>query len=149
MNTLTTINLWHRRARPEPTPENFNVQLGCHLEEIVEMFRTMDFDVKTAYMLGVPESVIALLEDLSHALKHGEVTAAITDRKELLDSLADQVVTAVGTGHCAGMDVPTACERVDRSNWSKYDADGQPMFNEHGKIMKGYRYAPPDLEGLY
>jgi hypothetical protein len=27
--------------------------------------------------------------------------------------------------------------------------DGQPVFDENGKIKKGPTYAPPDLTGLY
>ena len=69
-------------------------------------------------------------------------------RKDLLDSLADQIVTAIGVGHCAGMNTPGACLEVNESNWSKF-VDGKPLFNEHGKIMKGPDYAPPNLEGLF
>lgn len=145
MNTLTTINIWHRRARPEPTEANFNVQLGCHLEEIAEMLDTLAAN-PTAERSFIDLKIY--VKGFAEGLKRGEVTMGITDRKEFLDSMADQVVTAVGVGHCANMDVPAACERVDNSNWSKF-VDGQPQFNEHGKITKGPYYAPPDLEGLY
>lgn len=149
MNTLTTINIWHRRARPEPTEANFNVQLGCHLEEIAEMLETLHFThPKFGTSAGGDMTLFTLLHEFADELKAGRIKAAIVDRKEFLDSLADQVVTAVGVGHCANMDVPAACERVDNSNWSKF-VDGQPQFNEHGKITKGPDYAPPDLEGLY
>lgn len=145
MNTLTTINIWHRRARPEPTEANFNVQLGCHFEEFVEMLETLAAN-PTAERSFIDLKIY--VKGFAEGLKRGEVTMGITDRKEFLDSMADQVVTAVGVGHCANMDVPAACERVDNSNWSKF-VDGQPQFNEHGKITKGPYYAPPDLEGLY
>ena len=38
---------------------------------------------------------------------------------------------------------------VNRSNYSKFDKNGYPIFNEQGKVMKGPDYSPPDLEGLY
>lgn len=38
--SIESIELWHKRARPEPTDKDFNVQLGCHLEEVVEMLGT-------------------------------------------------------------------------------------------------------------
>jgi hypothetical protein len=141
--SLDTINLWHKRARPEPTPENFNTQLGCHLEEIVEMFDTLKFK---HFDWSVTSHQIQLL---ANALKAGFEEATITDRKEFLDSLADQIVTAVGTGHCAGMNVVAACTAVNSSNWSKFDTMGYPMFNSNGKIMKGDSYKAPDLEGMY
>lgn len=150
MNTLTTIDLWHRRARPEPTPKNFNVQLGCHLEEVVEMLDT----IQCHNSIGAYAEMLLLeasnaLDRLASALKtDDEILVKITDRKEFLDSLGDQVVTAVGVGHCTGMDVPTACERVDISNWSK-TKDGKFEFDANGKIMKPSTYQPPNLEGLW
>jgi hypothetical protein len=148
--TLHRIEFWHTAARPQPTPENFNVQLGCHFEEVAEMLETLKF-TKTGYA-GIQGNFTAahgVIKDLAEGLKKGLYAAEITDRKELLDSLADQIVTAVGVGYCAHMDVPEACERVDDSNWSKYDELGMPIFNEHGKITKGPDYVAPDLTGLY
>lgn len=144
-NTLKTIELWHRRARPEPTPENFNVQLGCHLEELGEMLATMEPNSTAARAFT---ELKIYVNGVAAGLKVGLVTVTVLDRKELLDSLADQVVTAVGVGHCTGMNVPSACERVDESNWSKL-TDGKFTFDANGKIMKPSTYQPPNLEGLW
>ena len=38
--SLLTTQLWHARAKPEPTEDDVNVQLGCHIEEFVEMLDT-------------------------------------------------------------------------------------------------------------
>jgi len=76
-------------------------------------------------------------------------SAEIVDRKEFLDSIADQIVTAVGVGHCAGMKTSDAVDAVSRSNWSKFNDEGFPIFNEHGKVTKGPNYKRPYLEGLY
>ena len=82
------------------------------------------------------------------ALKKSEDTALIRDRKELCDGLADVIVTAVGVGHCANMNVPVALERVDTSNWSKC-VNGEFIRNEQGKITKPVQYVSPDLTGCY
>lgn len=145
--SIDTIDLWHYRARPEPTEENLNVQFGCHIEEIVETLgsvsiATLDDDIDYPAM-------VAALESLAEGLKKGTIKMHIEDRKEFLDGMADQIVTAVGSMHCAGMKPKEAVAEVDRSNWSKYDEDGQPIFNEYGKIMKGPNYVPPNLEGMY
>lgn len=143
LDTLSSIDNWHSSARPHPTSENVNVQLGCHLEELCEMLDSLKFlDCPAATILNVAAKMVA--DDL----KSGVAVVCIGSRQDLLDSLADQIVTAVGVGHCANMDVPQACDRVDESNWSKY-VDGQPLFNENGKIIKGPNYRKPDLDGLY
>jgi hypothetical protein len=141
--SLETIELWHQRARPEPTAEDLNVQLGCHLEEIVEMFDALKFK---HFDWSAMQHSLKLLAD---ALKNGSEKVTILDRRELLDALADQIVTAVGVGHCADMNVPAAAGRVDFSNWSKYDTRGQPLFKPNGKIDRGPDYKPPVLDGLF
>ena len=68
----------------------------------------------------------------------------VKDRIGLLDSLADQIVTATGVGTFLGMNVPGALAEVNRSNYSKFE-DGEPVLNENKKVMKGKDYTPPDL----
>lgn len=145
---MKSIELWHKRARPEPDEKAFNVQLGCHLEEIVEMLTTLEVKGKEEEFLLW--KITYDLHTLGIRLKEGYVTIKLRDRQEFLDSLADQIVTAVGTGYCAGMKVPEAVEEVNNSNWSKFDQEtGLPIFNEHGKIIKGVAYKAPDLKGLF
>jgi len=144
---MKSIELWHKRARPEPDEKAFNVQLGCHLEEIVEMLVSLETNREAEFLLW---KITYDLHTLSTELKEGKVTMKLRDRLEFLDSLADQVVTAIGAGYCAGMKVPEAIDEVNNSNWSKFDQEtGLPIFNEHGKIIKGVAYKAPDLKGLF
>jgi len=151
--SVESIALWHKRARPEPTDRDFDVQLGCHFEEIAEMLEQLAFTVTDdgftyPTMAGIDSAAFQSIKLLSQQLKQGTARAVIGDRKEFLDSLADQIVTSTGVGHCAGMNITEACIRVNSSNWSKYDANGQPIFDDNGKIAKGPNYHKPDLEGL-
>jgi hypothetical protein len=152
--SIDSIALWHKRARPTPSHRDFDVQVGCHLEEVLEMLETLEFSYTDEFGTYLPvkghnTAAYSALKQLADNLKSGATEARITDRMDLLDSLADQVVTAVGVGHCAYMGVTDACAQVNSSNWSKFDDNGQPIFDAKGKIAKGPRYAPPDLEGLY
>jgi len=142
------IALWHERARPKPTEADFNVQLGCHFEEFAEMLETLRGGTDT--IDAAVFSLHATVNLLAEGLKKGTVQVHLPPerREDFLDSLADQVVTAIGTGHCAHMRVVEAIRRVNTSNWSKF-VDGQPVFNATGKIAKPPGYAPPDLKGLY
>lgn len=138
------IELWHKRARPEPTAADFNVQLGCHFEEIEEMMRSIVTDDEEVW-----QEVRSQIYVLSKLLKLGELKVRVDDRNEFLDSIADQVVTGIGAAYCAGMKGADACERVNTSNWSKFDHNGQPIRDANGKIKKGSNYQPPVLDGLY
>lgn len=140
--SIDAIKLWHERARPTPSMANLDVQAGCHAEEFLEMLESLN---------GSPRIHAAMdaVKALADAWKSGDECIFINDRKALLDSLADQIVTAVGVGHCANMNITEACRRVNASNWSKYDKDGQPIFKPTGKIDKGPDYKEPNLAGLY
>ena len=141
---IDNINLWHKRARPAPTEKDFNVQLGCHIEEFVEMLDALTISGFPGFF-----KAIDTIEEIAEKLKDGSLTVSSVDRGELLDSLADQIVTAVGVGHCAKMDMNAAVQEVNDSNWSKFNYKGFPEFDENGKIKKGERYRKPNLKGMY
>ncbi len=146
---MTSITEWHQLARPNPTEAHFNVQFGCHLEEIAEMleevtFHTQAGDFSTAGKDSAAYHQIKLLADW---LKSGAATAEITNRVKFLDALGDQNVTASGTAYCTGMNYDGAVEEINRSNWSKF-VDGKPVFKPNGKVGKGPNYFEPNLNSL-
>lgn len=147
--SIDLISLWHSRARPTPTDKDFNVQLGCHFEELAEMMECLlgyDEPADTR-MFDAYERIKMLADDLKAGELHYQIIPE--HRKDFLDSIGDQIVTATGVGHCAKMNVTEAVRRINSSNFSKYDTDGKPIFDKNGKVSKGPNYAPPDLEGLY
>ena len=144
VDTFKEIKTWFELAIPKPTEDHKRVQLGVHIEEITEMF--------DEFLLKAPENILidypALTEQLTtvaNRLKQDKsVEVSITNRTEFLDSLCDQVVTAIGVAHMNGFDILGALAEVSASNSSKF-VDGKPIFNEHGKIAKGKNYFKPDL----
>jgi predicted HAD superfamily Cof-like phosphohydrolase len=65
---------------------------------------------------------------------------------DVADALTDINYVVYGAGHCFGLNLDACMEEVQRSNMSKLGADGKPIYNEHGKIMKGPNYVEPDLK---
>ena len=68
------------------------------------------------------------------------------DIKEVADALTDILYVTYGAGHAFGIDLDKCFEEVQRSNMSKLGKDGKPIYNEHGKVMKGPDYFKPDLK---
>ena len=66
--------------------------------------------------------------------------------KEVADSLTDILYVTYGAGHAFGIDLDKCFDEVQRSNMSKLSEDGKPIYNEHGKVMKGPKYFEPNLE---
>ena len=147
--SIDTITLWHKRARPNPTDKDFNVQLGCHFEEIAEMVETLTFHQPGFEDIpGAESGPYTILTSIADSLKRGTITVTVNDREGFLDAACDQVVTAVGCGVCAGMDMERAVAEVNSSNWSK-TVDGEFIRDENGKIAKPPTYHKPNLEGMY
>lgn len=95
-------------------------------------------------VLAEAQSALGKLSELMKT-DHTAIFPANADHQGLLDSLADQIVTATGVGTFLGMNVPGALAEVNRSNYSKFNAEGEPIFNENMKVMKGPFYTKPDL----
>jgi predicted HAD superfamily Cof-like phosphohydrolase len=67
------------------------------------------------------------------------------DLKEVADALTDILYVTYGAGHAFGIDLDKCFEEVQNSNMSKLGDNGKPIYNEHGKVMKGPNYYKPDL----
>ena len=67
------------------------------------------------------------------------------DLVEIADALTDILYVTYGAGHAFGINLDKCFEEVQNSNMSKLDENGKPIYNEHGKVMKGPNYFKPDL----
>ena len=150
MSDIASVELWFKRAVPKPTDKNKDVQIGCHLEEVVEMLDCISVFAADGSGNEQLQAAKAQLHELAEGLKKGTLLHAVNDRKEFLDAICDQLVTATGVAHMHSMNASEGLTRVNASNWSKFDENGQPIFDENGKISKNKStYFKCDLEGLY
>ena len=78
------------------------------------------------------------LEELQEAMKN-------SDLLEVADALTDILYVTYGAGHAFGIDLDKCFDEVQNSNMSKLDENGEPIYNEYGKVMKGPNYFKPDL----
>ena len=76
-----------------------------------------------------------------------ELTEAMNNKDllEVADALTDILYVTYGAGHAFGINLDKCFEEVQNSNMSKLDVNGKPIYNEHGKVMKGPNYFKPDL----
>ena len=79
------------------------------------------------------------LDELSLAIKEKDII-------EVADALTDLLYVVYGAGHAFGIDLDKCFAEVQRSNMSKLNTDGKPIYNENGKVMKGPNYSKPNLK---
>lgn len=63
----------------------------------------------------------------------------------LLKELCDLRYVTEGAAVAFGLDIDAAYAEVHRSNMSKLGADGRPIYDEGGKVLKGPDYSPADM----
>jgi len=76
-----------------------------------------------------------------------ELTEAMNNKDllEVADALTDILYVTYGAGHAFGIDLDKCFEEVQNSNMSKLGKNGEPIYNDSGKVMKGPNYFKPDL----
>jgi len=141
---LSETKGWFEKAIPNPNIKNFTTQLGVHCEEVAEMLEEISAQDSEASRL-LSNAFFAMKQLSMHLKKNGGVSVEEENRVPFLDSICDQLVTATGVAHMSSFDPLGALNEVNRSNFSKFDENGNPIFDENMKVTKGRNYTKPDL----
>jgi predicted HAD superfamily Cof-like phosphohydrolase len=82
-------------------------------------------------------------EEYLEACKDGDVV-------EIADALGDMLYIWCGSVLKHGMQdvIEEIFNEIQRSNMSKLDADGKPIFREDGKVLKGENYFKPNIKAI-
>jgi predicted HAD superfamily Cof-like phosphohydrolase len=82
-------------------------------------------------------------EEYLEAANNGDIV-------EIADALGDQLYILCGTILRHGLQdkIVEVFEEIQRSNMSKLDADGKPIYREDGKVLKSDRYFKPDIASI-
>ena len=72
------------------------------------------------------------------------------DLVEVADALGDILYILCGTMLKHGLEnkMDEVFREIQRSNMSKLDADGRPLYREDGKVMKSNLYFKPDIASI-
>lgn len=72
------------------------------------------------------------------------------DIVEVADALGDQLYILCGTilRHGLQHKIAEVFEEIQRSNMSKLDKDGKPIYREDGKVLKSELYFRPDIKSI-
>jgi len=82
-------------------------------------------------------------EEYLQAVKNNDLT-------EVADALGDMLYILCGTiiEHGLQDKIDTVFDEIHRSNMSKLDANGNPIFRADGKVLKGENYFKPNIKSI-
>ena len=113
----------------------------------------------SAFGLGIKEVPTADLGEAKNLLRYKLMreeneeyleAANNNDLVEVADALGDMLYILCGTIIEHGMQhkIEEVFEEIQRSNMSKLGADGNPIYREDGKVLKGPNYFKPNIEEI-
>ncbi len=116
-----------------------------NFESVRKFMETFGQEIKEK--ASFPDAKITSLrfELIKEELEELKVAIEKKDIKEVADALTDILYVTYGAGHSFGIDLDKCFAEVQSSNMSKLGADGKPIYNEKGKVMKGPGYFKPNL----
>ena len=116
-----------------------------NFEKVAQFMKTFEQEVQTRSSLSTNKIndlrvnlIQEELDELKEAIKNNDII-------EVADALTDILYVTYGAGHAFGVNLDKCFDEVQKSNMSKLDENGKPIYNESGKVMKGPKYFKPDL----
>lgn len=113
----------------------------------------------TAFKIGYLETPKADLGTAKNQLRYNLMkeeneeyleAANANDLVEVADALGDMLYILCGTiiEHGLQHKIEEVFDEIQRSNMSKLDANGEPIYREDGKVLKGENYFKPNIEAV-
>ena len=87
---------------------------------------------------------------LEEELEEYKLSSAAGDIVAVADALTDLAYVLFGTYVTHGLQdsADALFDEVHRSNMSKLDQDGRPIYREDGKVLKSAQFSEPDLGAI-
>jgi len=114
------------------------------MKEQIKRIREFEDAFKVTPALQTPETKHKiLLEELNEYVD----ACWNNNQVEIADAITDILYVAFGLVTKHGLDdiIEDLFAEVHASNMSKLDGEGNPIYNEYGKILKGPHYFKPDI----
>ena len=116
-----------------------------NFDKVGTFMKTFGQEVKTKPSFSSDKINKLRLDLINEELNELKEAMNNNDLLEVADALTDILYVTYGAGHAFGINLDKCFEEVQNSNMSKLDENGKPIYNEHGKVMKGPNYFKPDL----
>ena len=116
-----------------------------NFNKVGTFMKTFGQEVKTSPSFSTDKINKLRIDLIKEELEELIVAMNDKDLLEVADALTDILYVTYGAGHAFGIDLDKCFEEVQNSNMSKLGKNGEPIYNESGKVMKGPNYFKPDL----
>ena len=116
-----------------------------NFEKVGHFMKTFGQEVKTSAELSNEKINLLRISLINEELNELKKAIEENNTLEVADALTDILYVTYGAGHAFGINLDKCFDEVQKSNMSKLDLNGKPIYNQSGKVMKGPKYFKPDL----
>ena len=121
------------------------------IEKVQEFHQTFGLDYHEQPVAQLDRKVFELRHRLMQEENDEYLEAATEGNLTLIaDALGDKLYILCGTIIAHGLQhkIAEVFNEIHRSNMSKLDSDGNPIYREDGKILKSSNYFRPDIQAV-
>ena len=121
------------------------------LNSVAEFHNAFRIAMTDEPTIDLPSDIVKLRFNLMKE-ENEEYLEAVENNEmiEVADALGDMLYILCGTILSHGMQhkIQEVFEEIQRSNMSKLGEDGQPIYREDGKVLKGPNYFKPNIKDI-
>jgi NTP pyrophosphatase (non-canonical NTP hydrolase) len=131
-------------SQREDSVAEFNRAMG---HPVGVRFNPDDLQLSSQLVAEEAQELVDAVNEYLTNMWAGRINAR-TVMSDILKELADLQYVVSRFAVVFDLDLDEAFDRVHKSNMSKLGDDGNPIYRDDGKVMKGPNYKPPYLEDL-
>jgi predicted HAD superfamily Cof-like phosphohydrolase len=120
------------------------------IEQVKEFHKAFDIPILNDPDFIPIERSIMRQRILEEEVRELQVAVLSEDMTEVADALVDAMYILIGTAHEYGLAniLEEYFDEVHKSNMTKLDENGKPIYRKDGKVIKGPNFIVPDLKSI-
>lgn len=122
-----------------------------HIKAVKKFHEAFKIEHQETPTIDITEDIKRLRFNLMKEENEEYLEAALNnDMVEVADALGDMLYILCGTIISHGMQdkIVEVFDEIQRSNMSKLGENGEPIYREDGKVLKGPNYFKPDISRI-
>ena len=126
--------------------------INKYTDEVINFHKAFEIEFSEKPNIEIKKNIIDLRFNLmDEENKEYKTAAKNNDIVEVADALGDMLYILCGTIITHGMQnvIDDVFEEIQKSNMSKLDNEGKPIYRDDGKVLKGPNYFKPNIRKFF
>jgi len=126
--------------------------INKYTDQVINFHEAFEIEFSKKPNIKIKKDIIDLRFNLmDEENKEYKTAAKNNDIVEVADALGDMLYILCGTIITHGMQnvIDDVFEEIQKSNMSKLDNEGKPIYRDDGKVLKGPNYFKPNIRKFF